>query len=287
MSAQVMTSVKAPIFKGNTEGAAPGGLTGARPLVQVRGLTHRYKPAGAAIFSDLSLAVERGEVLAIVGRSGTGKSTLLNIIAGLRRPSSGEVEVSGTVVSGPKPSRILMAQHPALFPWMTVRQNAGLGLRFTGRHAAMDGRISEVLELVELAGYGDRNIQDLSGGQQQRVALARSLAPEPELLLLDEPFSALDPITRTRLQKLVRKTVKSSDLTAILVTHDLAEAAIMADRVLILTAIPGRQPGEIRIELAESERAPGRAAVTAASQQLSMKMTDLALDEASLSSAQL
>lgn len=260
---------------------------GDNRLVDVRDVVHRYSKKGPVILGGVSLSIRRNEVIAIVGRSGTGKSTLLHILAGLRRPQGGAVEVGGQIVTGPSPSRLLMSQQPALFPWMTVRRNVGLGLRFTGKRAGLDDRVEQMLELVELGGYADVNVQELSGGQQQRVALARALAPAPELLLLDEPFSALDAVTRTRLQQLVRKTVKDTGLTAVIVTHDLTEAALMADRAIILSATPGLPPGEAKITLADADRIPGNAAIVRTSEHLAAKLHNLAVAEESLSSAQL
>jgi len=248
---------------------------------------HRYTSAGPVILNGLTLSVAPEEVVAIVGRSGTGKSTLLNIMAGLRKPQSGSVYAGGQAVVAPAPARILMSQHPALFPWMTVRQNVGLGLRFTGKRANAPARVDAMLELVELGHHANTNVQDLSGGQQQRVALARALAPKPDILLLDEPFSALDMLSRTRLQRLIRQTAKNSRFTVILVTHDLAEAAVMADRVFVLSPVPGKPPEEIPIDLPEKCRTPGDDAIKQIAERLTSMLDDLAMTEESLHSAQL
>ena len=250
-------------------------------------ILHRYTSAGPVILNALTLSVAREDVVAIVGRSGTGKSTLLNIMAGLRKPQSGAVYAGGQAVVAPSPARTLMSQHPALFPWMTVRQNVGLGLRFTGKRDGAPARVEAMLDLVEMAHHADTNVQDLSGGQQQRVALARALAPEPELLLLDEPLSALDMLSRTRLQRLIRRTAKSSKFTVVIVTHDLAEAAVMADRVLVLSPVPGKPPEDIRINLHEECRTPGDDAIKRTAERLTSMLQDLALTEESLHSAQL
>lgn len=208
--------------------------------VQIDALSHRYRGMTSACLDNLSFKVPAGEIVALVGRSGCGKSTLLHLIAGLTQPSKGGVYIDGNRVRTTCPRWVMMFQTPSLFPWMTVTQNAALGLRFAGRKAEIARRIPPLLEMVGLTAFADRNVQDLSGGQQQRVALARSLAPQPDLLLLDEPFSALDAFTRRALQQDVRRIAKDLGLTVVLVTHDITEAAIMADRALIMAPDPGR-----------------------------------------------
>lgn len=212
-------------------------------------VSHSYKRSQVPALSDVSLEVEPGEIVALVGRSGCGKSTLLHIMAGLMMPSQGEVWIDGLVIAKPSPRWVMMFQKPSLYPWMSVAQNVALGLKFTGRSADIAQRVPELLELVELSDYADRNVQDLSGGQQQRVALARSLAPQPEVLFLDEPFSALDAFTRTSLQRDVRRIAKELDITVVLVTHDLAEAVIMAERAIVLSADPGQISDVVPIAL--------------------------------------
>lgn len=212
--------------------------TGAH--VQIEALQHRYKGAASNCLENLEFKVAPGQIVALVGRSGCGKSTLLHLIAGLMQPSFGGVYIDGNRVKSACPRWVVMFQAPSLFPWMTVAQNAALGLRFAGRKAEIAERIPALLDLVGLTAFADRNVQDLSGGQQQRVALARSLATQPDLLLLDEPFSALDAFTRRALQQDVRRIAKELGLTVVLVTHDITEAAIMADRALIMAPDPGR-----------------------------------------------
>lgn len=216
--------------------------------IAAEGITHRYRHARADALDRISLQIEPGEAVALIGRSGCGKSTLLHIIAGLMKPSQGKIYIDGSAVEAPSPRWVMMFQQPSVFPWMTVAQNVSLGLRFAGKRAEAKVRVPELLELVELADYADRNVQDLSGGQQQRVALARSLAPRPEVLLLDEPFSALDAFTRTSLQRDVKRIASELGVTLVLVTHDISEAALMADRALIMTSDPGRIASEVAIE---------------------------------------
>ncbi|SDI37549.1 NitT/TauT family transport system ATP-binding protein [Lutimaribacter saemankumensis] len=225
--------------------------------IAVMGLSHTYRRSDGPVLEDISFQVEPGEVVALLGRSGCGKSTLLHMLSGLTLPSQGEVVINGNTVRGPSNRWVMMFQAPSLFPWMTVAQNAALGLRFARRNEEIARRVPEVLDLVDLAAFADRNAQDLSGGQQQRVALARSLATRPEMLLLDEPFSALDAFTRRALQRDVRKIAHNLGLTLVIVTHDVSEAVRMADRVLVLDANPGRIAQDTVIDLDDDEREGG------------------------------
>jgi NitT/TauT family transport system ATP-binding protein len=215
----------------------------------VEKVSHTYRRGRQQALAEIDLEVKPGEALALVGRSGCGKSTLLHIMSGLIAPTGGKVWIDGARVEEPSPSWVVMFQQPSLYPWMTVAQNVALGLRFTGRSTEIATRVPEMLKLVELSDYADRNVQDLSGGQQQRVALARSLAPSPEILFLDEPFSALDAFTRGSLQRDVRRIAKELGITLILVTHDLAEAVTMAERAVVLSANPGRIREIVPIDL--------------------------------------
>ncbi len=225
-----------------------------RADVSVRAVSHQYAKAGPQVLSDINLELASGEIVALIGRSGSGKSTLLHLIAGLARASSGAVWIGGQRVEKPSPNWVMMFQSPSLYPWMTVAQNAGLALRFAGRTPEIPARVAEVLALVDLTEFADRNVQDLSGGQQQRVAFARSIAPQPDLLMLDEPFSALDIFTRQALQNDVRQIARQLGLTVILVTHDVGEAVQMADRSVLLASGPGRIAGDTRIQLTEQDR---------------------------------
>ncbi|MEM9902299.1 MAG: ABC transporter ATP-binding protein [Pseudomonadota bacterium] len=247
-----------------TEPAALQGNHGvdAAPFLSAHGISHAYR-RGQPVLSDVALDVPRGAVVALVGRSGCGKSTLLHILSGLTTPKAGGVRIGGQRVTGPSPAWVVMFQSPSLFPWMTVWQNAELGLRFGGRRNTAKMRIPQVLELVELSPFAERNVQDLSGGQQQRVALARSLAPEPDILFLDEPFSALDAFTRRGLQRDVRRIAREMRLTVVLVTHDVSEAVAMADRTVLFQSDPGRVAADTTIALAEDERHEGGPAFAA------------------------
>jgi NitT/TauT family transport system ATP-binding protein len=218
--------------------------------IKIQGLTHRYGSRSGVTFNRVDLVSPPGEALAIIGRSGCGKSTLLHILAGILKPTEGKVLLNGTAISAPSPRWVMMFQAPHLFPWMTVSQNVGVGLSF-GRWSRQETeeRVTEAIKLVELQDFAGSNVQDLSGGQQQRVALARSLVMEPELLLLDEPFSALDAFTRASLQKDVRSIAKRKGFNIVFVTHDIDEAVIMGDRAVIMAGSPGNIVHELDIDL--------------------------------------
>jgi ABC-type nitrate/sulfonate/bicarbonate transport system ATPase subunit len=260
---QITTAMQKIVERNCTRpAAAPRGAS-----IEVARITHAYRHAKENALHNINLTIEPGECIALIGRSGCGKSTLLHIIAGLVKPSAGKVLIDGELVTGPSPRWIMMFQQPSLFPWLSVADNVALGLRFTGRRREIRAKVAELLDLVELSAFAGRNVQDLSGGQQQRVALARSLALSPEALLLDEPFSALDSFTRTSLQRDVRRIAHRLGLTLIIVTHDIAEAAIMADRAYIMTANPGRIRDQVEI------RKPGDAAENGGLEQARRALT--------------
>lgn len=263
-----------------TKAAVKGQRKGRGAHIAVRGLTHAYHKAIGPVLTDVDFEIEPGEVVALLGRSGCGKSTLLHMLSGLSHPTQGKVLINGATVSAPSPKWVMMFQAPSLFPWLSVFQNAALGLKFSRRSHELPARVQEVLDLVDLGAFADRNAQDLSGGQQQRVALARSLAPSPELLLLDEPFSALDAFTRRALQTDVRKIAKDLGVTLVIVTHDVSEAVIMADRVLVLDADPGRIADDIRIDLNAEDRAAGSEAFQSEQSRLMQIYTDVAHGDA-------
>ncbi len=202
--------------------------------VTMAGVTAGY--GATPVLADLTLAVSSGEVVAVLGASGSGKTTLLRVLAGFLRPSSGDVLFGDRVVSGPSvwvpPERRrvgIVPQEGALFPHLDIAGNVAFGLPRNS-----DARVVEMLALVGMSGLGARRVQELSGGQQQRVALARALAPEPDVLLLDEPFSALDASLRVRLRGEVREVLAATGTTTVLVTHDQEEALSFADRVAVV-----------------------------------------------------
>ena len=226
-------------------------------------LSYRYSTRSNFAFTDVNIETQPGEAVVIIGRSGCGKSTLLQVVAGLLPPAQGTVHLDGALVEAPSPRWVMMFQAPHLFPWMRVAQNVGIGLRFAGwSPEEVRARVMETLRLVDLEAFADANVQDLSGGQQQRVALARSLVMEPELLLLDEPFSALDAFTQGALQRDVRNIVKTLGVSLIMVTHDIDEAVLMADRTLIMAGSPGRIVQSVPVDI-DGERERDDASVLA------------------------
>ncbi|MPZ26714.1 MAG: ATP-binding cassette domain-containing protein [Micromonosporaceae bacterium] len=190
----------------------------------------------------VSLDVRRGEFLSLIGPSGCGKSTLLYIVGGLRRQSSGQVSLDGQRVTGPMPTKVgFVFQDYTLFPWRTIIANVevGLGFRGVGRRERRE-IATEKLELVGLRGFADAYPGELSGGMQQRVAVARALAMDPEILLMDEPFGALDEQTRTVLGEELARILEKTGKTIVFVTHSLSEAVFLSDRVVVMSARPGR-----------------------------------------------
>jgi len=208
-----------------------------------------FKHGRTLILADVSCSIGAGEHVAIVGRSGVGKSTLLHLIAGLLRASGGHIAIDGTVVRGPVHGPVLMFQRPALLPWASAIDNVLLPLRFSGEFsrdpAAARRKVHGLLEQIGLVDRADALPTQLSGGQQQRVALARALAGEPNILLLDEPFSALDPETRAALRQDIRRAARRRGTSLVTVTHDLADAAALADRALLMAGTPGRVVDDI------------------------------------------
>ncbi len=215
--------------------------------VRVDYVSHTFKGQKAPTLSDIDVTIGSGEQVALIGRSGCGKSTLLHMLAGLMMPSEGCVRIHGHQLTRPSAKWNMMFQKPSLYPWMSVADNVGLGLAFAGKKDPK--RVADLLDLVGLNDKAKANPQSLSGGQQQRVALARSLATSPDMLLLDEPFSALDAFTRSSLQDEVSRIAREQNLTMVMVTHDIEEAVAMADRVLIMAAEPGRIVGEMHVDL--------------------------------------
>ncbi|MFD1720338.1 ABC transporter ATP-binding protein [Amnibacterium endophyticum] len=198
----------------------------------------------------VDLAVQDGEFVTLVGPSGCGKSTLMNIVAGLDTPTSGDVLVDGRPVDGPSPERGVIFQQYALFPWLTVRANVEFGLRVAGVPVAeRRSRAQHYIDLVGLTTYADQLPKSLSGGMKQRTAIARAYAVDPQLLLMDEPFGALDALTRVNLQDQLQRTWQEARRTVLFVTHDVEEAVYLATRVVVMAARPGRIQEVIDVDL--------------------------------------
>jgi NitT/TauT family transport system ATP-binding protein len=243
------------VVEKETPELANGGERGqAEYAIEFRHVTRRFQARnGNAVMTavnDVSIAIRRGEVVALIGPSGCGKSTLLNMGAGLYAPSDGEVYVSGRRVTGPSRQVAFMLQKDLLMAWRTIEQNVQLGMQIRGvPFAQRRSRATELLERCHLKGFEAHYPHQLSGGMRQRAALARTLAVEPDVLLMDEPFSALDAQTKMVLQQDLAHMLASERKTAMLITHDLAEAIALSDRVYVMSERPGTIIEEIEIDL--------------------------------------
>jgi NitT/TauT family transport system ATP-binding protein len=206
------------------------------PALQICGVGMRF--GGIVALDRIDLDVSKGEFVCLLGPSGCGKSTLLNAIAGFTRPTSGEILAFGKRVVEPQPERAMVFQEYALFPWMTVRENVAFGLRIRGDREAR-AKADALLDKLALRGFGDRFPKDLSGGMRQRVALARCLALDAPMLLMDEPFGALDALTRRSMQDELLRIWTELQQTIVFVTHGIEESLLLADRVVVMTYRPG------------------------------------------------
>ena len=237
-----------------------------RAKLEVRGVSldlyNERTRKSLPVLRDLDFEVFDGELVSIVGPSGCGKSTFLNAVDGLIRVTSGEILVDGRAVSGPGPDRAMVFQHDSLFPWRTVRENVMYGLDLQGRLARSERRerALALVELVGLTGFADHYPHELSGGMRQRVNIARALVMEPQLLLLDEPFAALDAQTREFMQVELLKILARAKTTALFVTHQINEAVFLSDRVVVFSARPAGIKDIIPVDLPPAAFAGGQAA---------------------------
>ncbi|MEV6427357.1 ABC transporter ATP-binding protein [Nocardia sp. NPDC051463] len=223
-------------------------LTHVNKQFPIRGSHEKF-----TAIEDISLDLGEGEFLVLVGPSGSGKSTLLDLLGGLSKPTSGEILLDGKPIDGPGLDRGIVFQQYALFPWRTARANVEFGLEAKGlRRRARRERAEEYLELVGLGGFGDRFPHELSGGMKQRVAIARSLAFDPEVLLMDEPFAALDAQTRESLQDELLRIWQATGKTILFITHGIDEAVYLGQRVAVLTARPGRVKAVLDVDIDSS-----------------------------------
>jgi sulfonate transport system ATP-binding protein len=205
--------------------------------LEIRGLAKSFVIDGRMhpVFRQLDLDIEHGELVVIVGESGSGKTTLLRIIAGLEAADHGSVAVNGKAVGGVGSERVMVFQEPRLLPWLTVRKNIGFGLELRGQpRQAIDREVDEALRLVGLEAFASAYPSQLSGGMAQRVGIARALVTDPQILLLDEPLGALDAMTRLRMQQELERLWQDSRATMVMVTHDIEEAAYLADKIVVM-----------------------------------------------------
>ncbi|MDO8127824.1 MAG: ABC transporter ATP-binding protein [Candidatus Brocadiales bacterium] len=226
----------------------------ARPIkLRLKGVSKLFRSANGnttLALQDINFDVRQGEFVCIVGPTGCGKTTLLNIVAGLEKAGCGDVLCNGRRVKGPGMDRIVMFQESVLFPWLTARKNIEIGLKSRGlSKEARRAKAMDFLRLVHLSRFADAYPHELSGGMRQRVALARSLAMDPEILLMDEPFTALDAQTRWILHYELQSIWEKTGKTILFVTHNLREAVCLADRVIVLSSRPGRMKQEYKIDL--------------------------------------
>ena len=220
--------------------------------IQVQHVSKTFELGGERFdaLGDVSLTVRENEFITVVGPSGCGKSTLMNILAGLEEPTSGTAHVDGIEVDGPSPERGVIFQQYALFPWLTVRQNVEFGLKTAKVPAAeRRQRAQHFIDMVDLSDFADSLPKTLSGGMKQRCAIARAYAMNPSILLMDEPFGALDALTRVRMQEHLLQTWEQEKRTIVFITHDVDEAAFLANRVVVMAARPGRIDRIIDVDL--------------------------------------
>jgi NitT/TauT family transport system ATP-binding protein len=226
-----------------------------RVVLKVVGVSKTFESPNQKVpaLQPIDLEVQEGEFVVFFGPSGCGKSTLLNLIAGFEKPSTGQILLDGKPVSKPGPDRLMMFQEHALFPWLTVGENILYGLKrqpgYRFRRRSRRRRMRELLVLMHMEEFEKAAIHELSGGMKQRAALARALAPDPKLLLIDEPFPALDALVRGKLYIELQEILVSTRKTILSVTHDPNEAACLGDRVLVFSGRPGKIKSEIRVDL--------------------------------------
>jgi NitT/TauT family transport system ATP-binding protein len=228
--------------------------------VEIRGVTHYFENRSQrlTVLEDINLDVKQGEFVVFLGPSGCGKTTVLNMIAGLLQPSEGKVRYGGNIVGSLNKGMGYMAQADSLLPWRTVESNVRLPLELryhAGLKADRDWRVREVIDMVGLTGFEKHRISQLSGGMQKRVSLARTLVYDPPMVLMDEPFGALDAILKTGLQSELSRISRETGKTIIFVTHDVREALILADRIIVFSRRPGRIAGIVEVDIARPREA--------------------------------
>lgn len=223
--------------------------------LQIDDISMRFElPGGGSVqaLQNVSLDIKSGELMSVLGPSGCGKTTLLNIVAGFLAPTDGKVILHGQPVTGPAPERGMVFQQGALFEWMSVRKNVSFGPDMKGMAKSESAKtVDRLLDIVGLQDFKEKMVYELSGGMQQRVALARCLANEPDVILMDEPLGALDALTREKMQSLVLDLWKETGKTIILITHSVEEALLLGERLLVMAPRPGRIHKEYRLPFAD------------------------------------
>jgi nitrate/nitrite transport system ATP-binding protein len=228
--------------------SAPGNAPAGRPFLQIEALAKSYPGSTEPVFDGVNVAIARGEFVCIIGHSGCGKTTILNVLAGLETASSGHVFMDGREVAGPSLERGVVFQGHALMPWLSVRQNIAFAVRSKWpewKAIQVDRHVQKYVELVGLTAALDKKPAALSGGMKQRVGIARAFAIEPKMLLLDEPFGALDALTRGTIQDELMAIVRETQQTVFMITHDVDEAVLLADKILLMSNGPQARIAEI------------------------------------------
>ncbi|OZG57615.1 ABC transporter ATP-binding protein [Bifidobacterium tissieri] len=235
-------------------------MTDTQPAVAIRGVTKRFhtdRGEDVTALHDVNLTINAHDFITVVGQSGCGKTTLLRMLAGFDQPTEGEILIDGRSVSGPSPERGVVFQKPQLYPWLNVRRNVEFGLRMQGVDAARRQRVAnEYLSMVGLSDAADRKPYELSGGMQQRAQIARVLAADPAVVLMDEPFGALDALTRENLQVELRRIWQEQRKTVFFITHSVDEAIFLGTRVVVMSAHPGTVLMDIPVDVPRDPEHP-------------------------------
>jgi nitrate/nitrite transport system ATP-binding protein len=232
-------------------------MSSDRPLLEVRGLAKRFPATTEPVFDGVNFDLTRGEFVCLIGHSGCGKTTILNVLAGLERPSDGAVIFDGREIAGPGLERGVVFQGHALMPWLSVRHNIGFAVRSRWpdwNRAQVNTQVEKYVEMVGLAAAIDKKPAQLSGGMKQRVGIARAFAIEPKMLLLDEPFGALDALTRGTIQDELKRICRETQQTVFMITHDVDEAMLLADRVMLMSNGPRARIAEIVVNTLPPDR---------------------------------
>ena len=239
-----------------SEASLSSALTNAAVVTAER-VTKQYNDGAFTAVSDMSFELHKDEITAFIGPSGCGKTTMLRMLAGLEYPSFGQVKLDNKIITGPGPERGMIFQTYTSFPWLTAAQNVEYGMRLLGiSKRERQQKAREFLKLVHLEGFADSYPMSLSGGMKQRVAIARTLAQSPEVLLLDEPFGALDAQVRWEMQEMMIEIITREKKTVVLVTHDIQEAIYLADRIIFYTRNPGQVKADMVLKFKNGRRFP-------------------------------